>query len=144
MLQTDSIGRFWRTLRPITRPAYWARLIHMRSHRSGPNRPGFGRQFYRNRRRKGCSDAQRKIDEVNMSTYVFDCQLLLAALDKLTDDNRQKEYYITDVPGILLKEGRDVRALSRTETHRSPQRQHRRTPGRCRKRQLKRIRTTDA
>lgn len=60
---------------------------------------------------KDATDEQRKIDEVNMSTYVFDCQHLLAALDKLTDDNTQKEYYITDVPGILLNEGQDVRAL---------------------------------
>jgi bifunctional UDP-N-acetylglucosamine pyrophosphorylase/glucosamine-1-phosphate N-acetyltransferase/UDP-N-acetylglucosamine pyrophosphorylase len=61
---------------------------------------------------KDATDAQRKINEVNMSTYVFDCRQLLWALDKLTDDNRQKEYYITDVPGILLKAGQDVRALA--------------------------------
>ena len=60
---------------------------------------------------KDASDEQKKIDEVNMSTYVFDCQHLLATLDKLTDDNQQKEYYITDVPGILLQESQDVRAL---------------------------------
>ena len=46
-----------------------------------------------------------------MSTYVFDCQKMLGALDRLTDDNRQKEYYITDVPGIMLSDGEDVRAL---------------------------------
>jgi len=61
---------------------------------------------------KDASDEQRKINEVNMSTYVFDCRHLLSALDKLTDDNQQKEYYITDVPGILLKDGQDVRALA--------------------------------
>ena len=61
---------------------------------------------------KDATEDQRKISEVNMSTYVFDCRQLLSALDKLTDDNRQKEYYITDVPGILLREGRDVRALA--------------------------------
>ncbi|MEM7457109.1 MAG: NTP transferase domain-containing protein [Planctomycetota bacterium] len=60
---------------------------------------------------KDASDEQRAITEVNMSTYVFDCSELLASLDKLTDDNRQQEYYITDVPGILLGEGKDVRAL---------------------------------
>lgn len=60
---------------------------------------------------KDATEAQRKIDEVNMSTYVFDCRHLLASFDKLTADNSQKEYYITDVPGILLAEGQDVRAL---------------------------------
>jgi bifunctional UDP-N-acetylglucosamine pyrophosphorylase/glucosamine-1-phosphate N-acetyltransferase/UDP-N-acetylglucosamine pyrophosphorylase len=61
---------------------------------------------------KDASDEQRKITEVNMSTYVFHCRHLLSALDKLTDDNQQEEYYITDVPGILLQEGQDVRALA--------------------------------
>lgn len=60
---------------------------------------------------KDATEEQRKITETNMSTYIFDCQKMLAALDHLTDDNRQKEYYITDVPGILLKQGEDVRAL---------------------------------
>ena len=46
-----------------------------------------------------------------MSTYVFDCQEMLKSLDLLTDDNRQKEYYITDIPGILLGQNKDVRAL---------------------------------
>lgn len=60
---------------------------------------------------KDATDDQRKINEVNMSTYVFDGQKMLASLDKLTDDNQQKEYYITDIPGILLNEQEDVRAL---------------------------------
>jgi bifunctional UDP-N-acetylglucosamine pyrophosphorylase/glucosamine-1-phosphate N-acetyltransferase/UDP-N-acetylglucosamine pyrophosphorylase len=60
---------------------------------------------------KDADEAQKAINEVNMSTYVFDCQKMLAALDRLTDNNQQKEYYITDVPGILLSDNEDVRAL---------------------------------
>jgi bifunctional UDP-N-acetylglucosamine pyrophosphorylase/glucosamine-1-phosphate N-acetyltransferase/UDP-N-acetylglucosamine pyrophosphorylase len=60
---------------------------------------------------KDATAQQRAVREVNMSTYVFDCQALLASLEKLTNDNRQKEYYLTDCPGILLAEGRTVRAL---------------------------------
>ena len=60
---------------------------------------------------KDATDQQKGINEVNMSTYVFDCKPMLGALDQLTDDNNQKEYYITDIPGILLGEKRDVRAL---------------------------------
>lgn len=60
---------------------------------------------------KDASEDQRRIAEVNMSTYVFDCQKMLSALDSLTDDNQQKEYYITDLPGILLSRDEDVRAL---------------------------------
>lgn len=61
---------------------------------------------------KDATDDQRKITEVNMSTYVFDAVELRATLDKLTNDNQQKEYYITDCPGILREEGKDVRALA--------------------------------
>ncbi len=60
---------------------------------------------------KDADEEQRSISEVNMSTYVFDCQKMLRALDRLTDDNNQKEYYITDLPGIMLDDGEDVRAL---------------------------------
>lgn len=60
---------------------------------------------------KDADEEQRKISEVNMSTYVFDCQKMLRALDRLTDDNKQKEYYITDLPGIMLEDGEDVRSL---------------------------------
>ena len=60
---------------------------------------------------KDATDEQKAIREVNMSTYLFDCQKMLSALDKLTDDNRQREYYITDLPAILLADGEDVRAL---------------------------------
>ena len=45
------------------------------------------------------------------ATYVFDSRELLHALDQLTDNNRQREYYLTDCPGILKGEGKDVRAL---------------------------------
>lgn len=60
---------------------------------------------------KDASPEQLEINETNMSTYVFDCQKMLKALDSLTNTNLQQEYYITDVPGILLKQGEDVRAL---------------------------------
>jgi bifunctional UDP-N-acetylglucosamine pyrophosphorylase/glucosamine-1-phosphate N-acetyltransferase/UDP-N-acetylglucosamine pyrophosphorylase len=60
---------------------------------------------------KDASDSQRQIREVNMSTYVFASQDLLGALDQLTDSNRQREYYITDVPQIQRQAGLPVRAL---------------------------------
>ena len=60
---------------------------------------------------KDADESQKQINEVNMSTYVFDCQALLSVLGELRDDNRQKEYYITDAPGIMIGQGKDVRAL---------------------------------
>lgn len=53
---------------------------------------------------------QRQITEVNMSTYVFEGRDLIDTLDKLTNENRQREYYITDSPGILKRAGKQVRA----------------------------------
>lgn len=53
---------------------------------------------------------QRAIREVNVSTYVFDSQELLWALDQLTDANAQREYYITDCPAILMGAGKRVTA----------------------------------
>ena len=60
---------------------------------------------------KDATESQRKINEVNMSTYVFDCKKMLESLDQLTSDNKQQEYYITDLPAILLSQNLDVRAL---------------------------------
>ncbi|MCH2182172.1 MAG: NTP transferase domain-containing protein [Mariniblastus sp.] len=60
---------------------------------------------------KDATPQQKSIEEVNMSTYVFDCQPLVSALGKLTDDNQQREYYITDVPKLMLADGLDIRAL---------------------------------
>ena len=60
---------------------------------------------------KDATPDQRRITEVNMSTYVFVAEELRGTLDKLTNANQQAEYYITDCPGILRDEGKDVRAL---------------------------------
>lgn len=54
---------------------------------------------------------ERQIKEVNMSTYIFDCRELLHGLDLLKNDNRQGEFYLTDCPGILQREGKRVQAL---------------------------------
>jgi bifunctional UDP-N-acetylglucosamine pyrophosphorylase/glucosamine-1-phosphate N-acetyltransferase/UDP-N-acetylglucosamine pyrophosphorylase len=60
---------------------------------------------------KDATDEQRKITEVNMSTYLFSGPELSHALDRLKNDNRQREYYLTDCPGILKAEGKLVQAL---------------------------------
>jgi bifunctional UDP-N-acetylglucosamine pyrophosphorylase/glucosamine-1-phosphate N-acetyltransferase/UDP-N-acetylglucosamine pyrophosphorylase len=60
---------------------------------------------------KDASFEQRLITEVNMSTYVFDAPELLHSLDLLKNENRQREYYLTDCPAILLGEGKRVEAL---------------------------------
>ncbi len=61
---------------------------------------------------KDATPEQAAITEVNMSTYVFSNDSLLQTLDKLTTNNAQAEYYITDAPGILKEQGEEVRALA--------------------------------
>lgn len=60
---------------------------------------------------KDATPEQREICEVNMSTYVFDGPQLLHALEKLQNNNKQKEYYLTDCPAILKREDKAVKAL---------------------------------
>ena len=60
---------------------------------------------------RDATQQQRGITEVNMSTYVFHGPELLHALDLLKNENHQKEFYLTDCPGILKKEGKRVQAL---------------------------------
>jgi bifunctional UDP-N-acetylglucosamine pyrophosphorylase/glucosamine-1-phosphate N-acetyltransferase/UDP-N-acetylglucosamine pyrophosphorylase len=86
------------------------------AHRTNPQ--GLGRivrdeqgDFLKIVEEKDASAEEQRITEVNMSTYVFRTPDLLAALAKIRCDNVQREYYITDCPGVLKKEGRDVRAL---------------------------------
>ncbi|MCL1593144.1 MAG: bifunctional UDP-N-acetylglucosamine diphosphorylase/glucosamine-1-phosphate N-acetyltransferase GlmU [Actinomycetia bacterium] len=55
---------------------------------------------------------ERAITEVNTSVYVFDGEQLASALDKITTDNAQTEYYLTDVVGILSSAGAKVTALT--------------------------------
>jgi bifunctional UDP-N-acetylglucosamine pyrophosphorylase / glucosamine-1-phosphate N-acetyltransferase len=60
---------------------------------------------------KDATPEQKAVREVNMSYYLFDGQELWHALDQVRNENAQGEYYITDCPGILKAEGKDVRAL---------------------------------
>jgi bifunctional UDP-N-acetylglucosamine pyrophosphorylase / glucosamine-1-phosphate N-acetyltransferase len=61
---------------------------------------------------KDATPEQKKIQEVNLSCYLFNCRDLVDALDQIRADNAQGEYYLTDCPGVLLAAGRDVRALN--------------------------------
>lgn len=56
--------------------------------------------------------AQRAVREINTSVYGFRGDALLSCLDRLTCDNDQGEYYLTDVIGLLAEGGRKVGAMS--------------------------------
>ena len=61
---------------------------------------------------KDCTEEELKINEMNAAIYCFDIESLLNSLEKLSNDNKQGEYYLTDVIGILKNEGKRVGALS--------------------------------
>lgn len=54
---------------------------------------------------KDCTPEQRLINEVNPGIYVFRTPLLLSALRGLRNNNAQGEYYLTDVPLLILQSG---------------------------------------
>jgi bifunctional UDP-N-acetylglucosamine pyrophosphorylase/glucosamine-1-phosphate N-acetyltransferase/UDP-N-acetylglucosamine pyrophosphorylase len=60
---------------------------------------------------KDASDEQRSIREVNMSTYLFSSPALGWSLGQLSNENAQGEFYLTDCPEILRRDGRNVDAL---------------------------------
>ena len=62
---------------------------------------------------KDCTPAQREtLTECNSGIYCFCGGRLTANIDKLTNDNVQGEYYLTDMVGIYAQMGEPVSTLS--------------------------------
>jgi bifunctional UDP-N-acetylglucosamine pyrophosphorylase / glucosamine-1-phosphate N-acetyltransferase len=57
------------------------------------------------------SPEELEIDEVNTSIYCFRLGLLAPALRRLSPENAQGEYYLTDAVSVLRQAGHDVRAV---------------------------------
>lgn len=57
---------------------------------------------------KDASEEERKIKEINSGIYCFNGKSLKLALDRLNNNNAQKEYYITDAIEILNGLGQKV------------------------------------
>jgi UDP-N-acetylglucosamine pyrophosphorylase len=60
---------------------------------------------------KDATDEQRAIREINSGIYVFDREALFAGLRRITPNNAQKEYYLTDVFAYLWERQLPVRAV---------------------------------
>lgn len=61
---------------------------------------------------RDATEAERKILEINTGIYCVDTPFLFAALAQVKNDNRQKEYYLTDIVEIARREGRKVQAFA--------------------------------
>lgn len=60
---------------------------------------------------RDATDQEKQIHEINTSIYCFTTQALRFALSKLTDDNVQKEYYLTDCIAILTSRGDTISSV---------------------------------
>lgn len=57
---------------------------------------------------KDCTPEQKAIKELNVGVYAFDAKTLFENLALLKNNNAQGEYYLTDIPMILLEKGEKV------------------------------------
>lgn len=59
---------------------------------------------------KDATPEQLAVNEVNTSVYAFTGQWLAGALARISTENAQGEYYLTDVVGILVGDGHRIEA----------------------------------
>ncbi|MGZ8846541.1 MAG: bifunctional UDP-N-acetylglucosamine diphosphorylase/glucosamine-1-phosphate N-acetyltransferase GlmU [Pyrinomonadaceae bacterium] len=79
------------------------------------NPTGYGRvvrdqsdQFVRIVEQKDATTEEQKVKEINSGIYCFASQKLFPALKRVKPSNKQGEFYLTDVPQILLSDGEKV------------------------------------
>ncbi|RWS45333.1 bifunctional N-acetylglucosamine-1-phosphate uridyltransferase/glucosamine-1-phosphate acetyltransferase, partial [Arcobacter suis] len=60
---------------------------------------------------KDASEEELKITRANAGIYQFDTEFLLENLPKLSNDNAQKEYYITDLVEMAINEGKALKPI---------------------------------
>jgi bifunctional UDP-N-acetylglucosamine pyrophosphorylase/glucosamine-1-phosphate N-acetyltransferase len=77
-----------------------------------PNPYGYGRivrdadnSFLRIVEEKDAADNEKLIDEINSGVYFVKAPLLFEALESVSDNNAQGEYYLTDIIEILHRQG---------------------------------------
>lgn len=70
------------------------------------------RHFVKIVEQKDATDEEKRIGEINGGMYVFEAKHLKFALSKITNNNKQQEYYLTDTIEILLQEGHNVDAIA--------------------------------
>lgn len=74
-----------------------------------------GERFLRSVEQRDGSKEELAVKEVGVSIYCFNIAALIKALDHLTTDNAQGEYYLTDVPKIMQAQGRKVGLLRHSD-----------------------------
>lgn len=110
-------------VRPETLEKLIAKSIECKEHATVltaivPNPTGYGRIIRDNEghvkeiiEEKDANSEQKQIREINSGIYCFDIQELISALQKITPNNAQGEYYLTDVIKIMNDKGLKVGAM---------------------------------
>lgn len=57
---------------------------------------------------KEADEEIKRIDEINVGVFCFNSKELFTALSKISNDNNQGEYYLTDVLKVLAKENKKI------------------------------------
>lgn len=61
---------------------------------------------------KDCTDVQKRINELNVGVYVFRAKVLFEYISTLDNNNAQGEFYLTDVPKILINNQKAVESYT--------------------------------
>jgi bifunctional UDP-N-acetylglucosamine pyrophosphorylase/glucosamine-1-phosphate N-acetyltransferase len=61
---------------------------------------------------RDATDAQKEIAEICTGVYAFDAAAMRDALERIAADNAQQEEYLTDVIGLLVREGKVVASVA--------------------------------
>ncbi len=61
---------------------------------------------------KDCTPEQLKIKECNPCFYIFNTKWLFENLEKLKNDNSQGEYYLTDLVGLAVEQGKKISSVT--------------------------------
>lgn len=65
---------------------------------------------------KDCTEEQRKCREINSGMYVFNTEALKASLSRITNQNAQGEYYLTDTIRLIKNTGLKCDAMPVTDS----------------------------
>lgn len=82
-----------------------------------PNPDGYGRVIIKNGEvqkiveQKDCTNDELNVNTVNAGIYLFNTNFLLESLPKLSNNNAQKEYYITDLVEMAVNDNKHVKPL---------------------------------
>jgi bifunctional UDP-N-acetylglucosamine pyrophosphorylase / glucosamine-1-phosphate N-acetyltransferase len=106
---------------PLIRPSTLERLVAQHRQTNADctilsvrleNPTGYGRVvrdghggFQKIVEQKDATEEERQIKEINSGIYCFETSKLFNALTRIQPANEQGEFYLTDVPGLLLAEG---------------------------------------